>query len=243
MGGPDAPWHPVAWDEEIFGVRTARIRSTRPARDELRAALADVRAAGIGVVHLLVDSDADASKRAAEECGFSLVDLRVTLQWDVKPVSPAGRPGVVLRPARAEDRVRLETIARSSYGMSRYYRDGRYAPERCGELYARWVRQCADAPSGAVLVADAGGAVAGFVACSVASGGDSGSIALFGVDEPQRGKGLASLLLAGAQDWFARAPVPRVTVVTQGRNLDALRAYERQGFLTRSVQLWYHLWI
>jgi hypothetical protein len=33
-----------------------------------------------------------------------------------------------------------------------------------------------------------------------------------------------------------------VNVVTQGRNSKAQRLYERCGFLTRSVQLWYHRW-
>jgi len=31
-------------------------------------------------------------------------------------------------------------------------------------------------------------------------------------------------------------------VVTQGRNLAAQRLYQRNGFVTASLQLWYHRW-
>ena len=31
-------------------------------------------------------------------------------------------------------------------------------------------------------------------------------------------------------------------VVTQGRNIAGQRLYQRCGFLTRSVELWYHKW-
>lgn len=242
MSGPDAPWHPVSWDEDIFGVKTARIRSTRPERHALGATLEEIRVWGAGVVHLLVDADADESIRAAEERGFRLVDVRVTLQWDVTPSRPVEKEGFVLKSAAAGDRDALEGIARSSYGLSRYYRDSRYSRERCGELYTRWIRQCCDAPSGVVLVADAGGTAAGFVACEALPGSASGSIALFGVAERHRGRGLASFLLGGARSWFSNVPVETVTVVTQGRNIDAQRAYQRGGFLIRQMQFWYHLW-
>jgi ribosomal protein S18 acetylase RimI-like enzyme len=32
------------------------------------------------------------------------------------------------------------------------------------------------------------------------------------------------------------------TVVTQGRNIASQRLYQKHGFVTQSIQLWYHRW-
>ena len=45
-----------------------------------------------------------------------------------------------------------------------------------------------------------------------------------------------------ALDWFATQGVEKVTVVTQGRNGAAQRLYQRCGFVTGSIHLWYHKW-
>jgi dTDP-4-amino-4,6-dideoxy-D-galactose acyltransferase len=42
--------------------------------------------------------------------------------------------------------------------------------------------------------------------------------------------------------WFAQHGCDRVQVVTQGRNLAAQRLYQRAGFLTADLKLWYHKW-
>ena len=42
--------------------------------------------------------------------------------------------------------------------------------------------------------------------------------------------------------WSRQQHAKRVTVVTQGRNLAAQRLYQGNGFVTASLQLWYHRW-
>jgi dTDP-4-amino-4,6-dideoxy-D-galactose acyltransferase len=50
------------------------------------------------------------------------------------------------------------------------------------------------------------------------------------------------LLVDQALAWFAQQKVTRVQVVTQGRNILAQRMYQRSGFVTHTVKLWYHRW-
>jgi dTDP-4-amino-4,6-dideoxy-D-galactose acyltransferase len=233
----------VDWDEAVFGVRTARLIPTEPDAAQLRTALAEIRAWDGRVAHLLLESGADESARAAADLGFRCVDVRVTLRWAAGPEPAPKATGALLRPARDADLGALERIARTSFGDSRYYRDGRYPAERCGDLYARWIRESCLGAAELVLVAEAAGSAAGFVTCHARAGGEAGSIGLFGVALEARGAGLASRLLGGAQEWFRGLPVGAVTVVTQGRNVAAQRAYQRRGFLTHAVQLWYHVWL
>jgi ribosomal protein S18 acetylase RimI-like enzyme len=53
---------------------------------------------------------------------------------------------------------------------------------------------------------------------------------------------LGRQLIDSSLEYFRQNGVERATVVTQGRNVDSHRLYERCGFLTQSVQLWYHCW-
>ena len=57
-----------------------------------------------------------------------------------------------------------------------------------------------------------------------------------------RGQGLGGTLVAGAVSWFAGEGLATVSVVTQARNVTSQRLYQRCGFVTRSVQLYYHKW-
>jgi ribosomal protein S18 acetylase RimI-like enzyme len=92
-----------------------------------------------------------------------------------------------------------------------------------------------------VLAAELGGKVAGYITCHLDSD-VVGRIGLFAVAESARGHGVGTALIRAALGWFSDERRSRVTVVTQGRNVRGQRTYERCGFTTRSVELWYHYW-
>jgi dTDP-4-amino-4,6-dideoxy-D-galactose acyltransferase len=218
-----------------------------------------------GLYFLADAADADTARLAAE-AGFRLVDVRVTLEGPVaiglprqpRRPAPAADPGRV-RPAVAADLPELRRIATASHHDSRFYYDPHFDDARCDELYATWIEtSCAD-PAGTVLVAaaprgasagtatatvatPAPGRVCGYITATVAPGGE-GRIGLVAVDAAAHGRGIGGELIAAAFDWFAGNGVGTVSVVTQGRNVRAQRLYQRFGMLTRSLELWYHLWV
>jgi ribosomal protein S18 acetylase RimI-like enzyme len=57
-----------------------------------------------------------------------------------------------------------------------------------------------------------------------------------------RGRSLGSALVEHSLRWFGERGMKDVSVVTQGRNAAAQRLYQRCGFITDSVQIWYHRW-
>ena len=65
---------------------------------------------------------------------------------------------------------------------------------------------------------------------------------LLAVAQDHRRSGLAAELLGRALGWFREQGAGSVSVVTQGRNTGAVRLYERAGFVTYSIELWYHRW-
>ncbi len=91
-------------------------------------------------------------------------------------------------------------------------------------------------------MAECEGAPAAFITCKREGDGSIGRIGLVAVDVRRRGQGLGQKLVGTAQTWFKDHGVRIVRVVTQGRNIASQRLYQRCGFLTHSVGLYYHKW-
>jgi dTDP-4-amino-4,6-dideoxy-D-galactose acyltransferase len=92
-----------------------------------------------------------------------------------------------------------------------------------------------------VFVAESGQKPVGYVACRLGER-QTGQIELLGVDTPAQGVGLGMRLVMAALEWFAANRATGVSVVTQGRNVAAQRLYQKCGFTTESLRLWYHCW-
>jgi GNAT superfamily N-acetyltransferase len=145
-----------------------------------------------------------------------------------------------VREAMPADREPLRAIAVASHGATRFYADSRFSDERCDDFYDTWITRSLDGWADGVLVADADGRPGGYVSCHLAD--RTGSIGLIAVDEAARGGGLGVALSLGAVAWCAARGAERMTVVTQGRNVAALRTFGRAGFLASTLGLWFHKW-
>ena len=66
---------------------------------------------------------------------------------------------------------------------------------------------------------------------------------LFGISKEHQKKGLANNLLSHINNILFVKGVNKISVVTQGRNISAQRAYQKAGFISKATQLWYHKWI
>jgi dTDP-4-amino-4,6-dideoxy-D-galactose acyltransferase len=228
----------LPWDSAFFSLTIARVRGHR-----LNPALAvsiDHWCAdqAVDCLYFLADADDAETTRTAESHGYHLTDIRVTLECRMTQAVDA-QPATV-RPYQNSDLPALEAIAASSYTDSRFYYDPCFPRERCDALYRTWIANSANGYADAVLVAEHDGRTAGFITCHLKD--SAGEIGLVGVAESARGHSIGSHLVIAALAWFHNNAAEVVTVVTQGRNIQAQRLYQRSGFRTHAVQLWYHKW-
>jgi len=243
MSNTSGLWQPQSWETMFFGVKTARIVGGTIQAATLEQILTECQIWGAQVVHFLADADHDASVRLAEQTGFHLVDLRMTYEWQTTTLSPGQISGdILLRDHLPSDLPALQVIARSSYGHSRYYYDQHYARERCDDLYAEWIAKSCRETAERVLVAEQGGELIGYLTYHLDKDSQRGYIGLVGIRADARGNGVGRFLVHGAQEWFGAQGARVVSVITQGRNISAQRLYQRRGFITSMVQLWYHKW-
>jgi len=66
---------------------------------------------------------------------------------------------------------------------------------------------------------------------------------LFAVSEEFRGKEVAVKLLQSAKNWSRKKGYEKLFVLTQGYNIPALRSYQKNGFVTDSVNIFFHRWL
>ncbi len=78
--------------------------------------------------------------------------------------------------------------------------------------------------------------------CHLKENGALGDFGLLGVAAGARTAGLGTLLTQTGMAWFIEQGARNVCLSTQGRNIAAQRLFQRLGFLTQDIHLWYHRW-
>ena len=227
------------WDSEFFGCRIGKVNGGRLSPETGSKVLAWCDENRIDCLYFLAEMGQD-TIQAAEQLGFSLVDTRVTLDYRSENLSAAPVNEERIRSWEAADIEHLRKIASESF-YTRFHADPRFPDDKCSELYAIWItKSCHGFADQVYVFNDDDNLPMGFITCSLK--GPKGQIGLFGVAEGARGQGIGGKLLSQSLNWFASQGASTVEVVTQGRNIAGQRLYQKSGFRTRSVLLWYHHW-
>ena len=238
----------LSWDSKFFGFSIARVKSNRLKAGDMDHILDWCSRKEVRCLYFLADIDDAETSDTAERNGFHLVDVRVTMvrasdSKDIADSSSArANRNALIRNARPSEIDRLENITENSYRDSRFYFDTRFPCKKADAMYRIWIRKSCQGYADRVLVMERRKQLCGFITCNLV-GHTHGNIGLVGVSASQRGQLVGECLVRAALRWFAGQRVTDVSVVTQGRNIKAQRLYERQGFVTQSLQLWYHKWI
>jgi dTDP-4-amino-4,6-dideoxy-D-galactose acyltransferase len=239
------PCEILEWDTAFFGVRIGRVvgdRLTPALSTRINQWCLDH---AIECLYFLARSDDPDTSGLAEDQGFRLVDIRISLKRNLMDRANAREkspiPDLGVRHACTGDVPFLEKIARQSHRDSRFYFDRHFPRRLCDDLYATWIRRSCEGYADSVFVAHQSDKPIGYVTCKITPelGGQIGLIAM---QEGFRGLSVGNAMMDQAIRWFAANGVSEVIVFTQGRNTGSQRFYQREGFLTSSVELWYHKW-
>lgn len=233
--------HILEWDSQFFGKTIARVIGSR--LDPALAAQIDAwaQANQVDCLYFLAAADDSQTARTAEDSGYHLTDIRVTLERRLAGPYIPPEPVPQIRPAHAGDIDALRAISRNNHRDSRFYYDRHFDREKCDELYAIWIEKSVRGSADQVLVWDDDGRAVAYVTGKLLPSG-SGSVDLVGVHPDWQGRGIGLMLTKQLLAWFHQQGAPRVTVVTQGRNIGAQVLYQRCGFVSLSTELWYHKW-
>jgi dTDP-4-amino-4,6-dideoxy-D-galactose acyltransferase len=229
----------LEWDSNFFDLRIARLNRSRLDEITVAETLDWCTAHRIDCLYFLADSDHAPTSLLAEQNDFQLTDVRVTFERNLAP-DESFKEDPVVRPATEEDLPGLRKIASTMHRDTRFYFDVHFDRAKCDRLYATWIENSFRGFAQVVLVTEADKTPAAYLSGHFKDG--EAQIGLVGVSAQQQGRGLGTKLVQQFFAWSRHHDARRVTVVTQGRNLAAQRLYQRNGFVTASLQLWYHRW-
>lgn len=193
-------------------------------------------------VFWLVGADDRPNMIRAHALGFEMVDVRLTfgMMCGLSEIQAPYIEGLDIHVASNQIPDALLALAERAHTHTRFYRDGRFPRAKCGELYRTRLNKGVHAENGIVLLAYLNGRPAGYLSCAIQ--GAVGRIDMNAVEEGSRQQGVGRSLVKQAHDWLIRHDCREIITFTQGNNISAQRFYERLGFTTRGVALWYHWW-
>jgi ribosomal protein S18 acetylase RimI-like enzyme len=219
----------LPWDSQFFGVTIGRAEVAED-RD-LEAVIAAARESEVACLYVVVPGAETAAVEAAIRAGSILTALRLVLEHQ-------GEASLIqaseVRRATVKDSAQIMGLSAKLAPFSRFAQDERFERERIEEMYRIWALNCLR--DGEVFVGGAGHD--GMLALARRAG--PLTIDLVYVDDAARGTGLGRALLDAA---VATAGGHATSVVTDVRNLTAVRLYESAGFRARSLDAILHLWV
>ncbi len=247
MNLPAEPCLFLQWDTDFFGYRIARVTGERLDAESIESIYAWSESHQVECLYFLAHADDIHTIRLAEDHGFRLVEVRLNMERSLKDWDPETRPreaeDILLRAARPEDLPTLQEIAKTSYVDSRFYFDPCFSEEQWQAYYAGWIEKSFAGGAEIAIVAEKAGEVVGYITGLIDKDDPrKGQYELTGVKIPARKAGVGQELFRGGLDQYVRKGVEYVWLATQGRNVATQRMVQRNGFITRSCQLYYHKW-
>jgi TDP-D-fucosamine acetyltransferase len=233
----------LEWDSSFFGFPIAQAASQTLSEGSGRAMLEWSQANSVRCLYLLADPYSTQTAGLAHRLDFKFVDVRVQLSLEIGAPNASKVQESRARTTRESDIATLRAIARGAHQDSRFFFDTNFPRARAEDLFATWIaKDCAGRADKVLTVERGSSGPLGYITCNLSKDSNTGRIGLVGVASEFRGKGVGKTLISEALQWFYSVGAQKIAVVTQMRNVAAQRVYQRAGFRTESVRVWYHRW-
>ncbi len=237
----------IDFDTKLFGFTVGKFTGEKLSFNEAEEIVKYCKDNKIRCLFLNLGIDDFASLSAATKTGFVISDVRVVFEKDLADFDPAMKIKVngysVDNNITSQDIPLLKSLGEEISRVSRFNFDTNFPPESRKKLYSIWMlnsinKQAADE----LLVAREikMEKPIGVITCKKQQ--HHGEIVLMGVNKKHHHRGVATLILNHAFCFFKKEGFEKVKVATQASNIPAQRMYQKNGFLTESVSVLFHLW-
>ena len=234
----------LEWDSAFWGYPVSLITSTRFTSNIIYRLDLFLKKNKIRLIQYLCNCHDRKSVYLAENNNFEFKDIRITFEKFLG--SHSGKKvilGKTFRKAVKKDIKILKKISQSIYKDSRYYFDLNFSRKKIQVFYDEWIIKAINKSFDDECFLYCKDSIPVSYCTLRYNGNEEAIIGLFGVDRNFTGRGYGSKLINKVFNFLAMKGFKKILVVTQGRNIQAQRFYQKEGFLTNKTELWYHNWL
>lgn len=236
--------HINEWDSALFGFISATLKTeviNEAILSDLDQKIAEKK---IRFLQYLSPCEQIENIHQLEKAGFHFVDIRYTFekQLSEKNIAPEVKTGIKFDLANPSHIPELLSISAGLYKDTRYYADALFPRDKVSMLYDEWI-------SNAIY-----GKFDDLCYCLFIENlpiafctlrfleNQSCILGLFGVSSQHQRQSFGSYLLQSMMADLYKKGIKTIQVVTQGKNYNAQRTYQANGFKTLKIDMWYHKW-
>lgn len=222
------------WDSQFFGLKVGKTESEFLEPNKIPELKLQMNEKGIDLLYLFLGSPIVQGK----EENLMLLDRKVTFTKNVSNLELLNSEVTEYADSLTDD---LINLAIQSGHESRFKKDLRLL-HKFESLYQNWLKKSltGELADKVFVYKDLNSnRIVGFITASCKN--RIGKIGLIAVNENHRGKGIGTMLLQKAEDWFREQEATRIEVVTQSDNKSACGLYEKNNYHIKSTVYIYHL--
>ena len=229
------------WDSEFWGFPIATFNEGKLCKKSLNKSFDFCLKENISCLYFSANGSDPKTLQVAYENGFKFIDVRIEMEVITSSRSYCSKNTEIRPVVKKQDLKRLKLIARKSHKESRFFKDLNFNRQKCKIFYEKWIER--DFELGTILgyYPDCGKIVRGYLTLTSESPSNA-RIGLLAVEDDYRGQGAAYKLIQKAIETSMKKGVKKLLVTTQGTNQHALSLYEKIGFRTSNVTIWFHKW-
>ncbi len=235
----------LEWDSSFFGFNIGYVSCRRLTKNIESYIKEKSKELSIDMVQYNCNCHDQVSIMTAENNGYSFVDVRVTFELMLQKVDTDNNElgSVTFRKGEEKDIEKLKKIAGEIYTLSRYYFDQNFNQKKVKEFYEGWLEKGIRGQyDDYCFIIEIDNRAVAFT--TVKENGDgTADIGIVGVDNNYSGRSIGTILLKKVIEELKKKNLSVLRVVTQGRNYPAQRLYQKSGFITNQMELWYHKWL
>lgn len=229
------------WDSEFWGFPIATFEGDKLCKESLKKSNSYCYKENISCLYFLANGSDPKTLKFAYENGFKFVDVRIEMELVTSSLTCLKKNTDIRSVVKKEDLDSIKAIARKSHTESRFFKDLNFERRKCKIFYEKWIERDFDLGTILGFYPDCEKIARGYITVTSESPSNA-RIGLLAVEDDYRGKGTAFKLLEEAIATSIKKGVEKLVVTTQGTNKHALSLYEKIGFRTSNVTIWFHKW-
>lgn len=232
----------LEWDTRHFGYKVACVRCDKLEIPYLKLLMNELKDLNFGLAYFFVNPTDKISNNSLTAISGFLADEKITFHTQLRK-DDNFMYATQIRPYQLNyTSEKLKLLAFQSGIYSRFKLDKKFVNNEFEKLYTEWIdksvkKEIADE----VLTYYKNDEEKGFVTVHIQN--NVGSIGLIAVDESERGNSIGKQLMSAAMFTFKEKGIYNIEVVTQGNNRIACEFYKSLGFMVKTMENIYHIWI